>query len=81
MGSFDDLLERTETVTPGGAAVLELPPILSHPPPSVNWQTDDGAQLYDRKYASSPNNQLIILSASETDQKAYRYCIKTYKNA
>ena len=72
MGSFFDLTERTETVNAGSAAVLDLPPISSHPPPLVQWQTDDGSQLYDRKIAVSPDNQLIILSASKADQKAYR---------
>ncbi|KAL1140779.1 hypothetical protein AAG570_000709, partial [Ranatra chinensis] len=72
MGVFEDLTERTATVAAGSAAVLEVPSISSHPPPLVQWQTDDGAQLYDRKYAFSPDNQLIILSASAADQKAYR---------
>ncbi|KAK9504659.1 hypothetical protein O3M35_010943 [Rhynocoris fuscipes] len=72
MGVFDDVTERTVRVRPGEAAVLDLPPISSHPPPLVQWQTDDGSQLYDREYALSPSNQLIILAVKAAHQKAYR---------
>jgi hypothetical protein len=29
--------------------------------------------LYDRKYGMTADNQLVILDASESDQKAYRW--------
>lgn len=72
MGLFEDQTERTVTVKSGRAAVLDVPPIASQPPPLVQWQADDGSQLYDREYAHSPESQLIILSASPSHQKAYR---------
>lgn len=72
MGVFEDQTERTVTVGWGEAAVLELPPISSHPEPLVVWQADDGTQLYDRKYASTDRHQLVILAVTDSDQKAYR---------
>lgn len=57
----------------GQAAILDCPPIKSYPPPMVQWLTDDGTQLYDIKYASvAETHQLVVLSASDSDQKAYR---------
>ncbi|XP_073972084.1 sidekick cell adhesion molecule isoform X2 [Rhodnius prolixus] len=72
MGVFDDTRERTVQVRPGEAAILDLPSISSHPAPLVQWQADDGSQLFDRDYAISPSNQLIILAAKPSHQKAYR---------
>lgn len=72
MGTFEDATEREVTVTSGQAAVLDLPAIESHPAPLVTWLTDGETQLYDRKYAVTADNQLVILDASESDQKAYR---------
>ncbi|XP_075219912.1 sidekick cell adhesion molecule [Lycorma delicatula] len=72
MGVFEDQTERTIVVDWGHAAVLELPLISSHPEPLVFWQADDGTQLYDRKYAVTAKHELVILAASESDQKAYR---------
>ncbi|XP_026688281.1 protein sidekick-like, partial [Diaphorina citri] len=72
MGVFEDMTERTVTVDSGQAAILDLPHIDSFPSPLVNWQSDDGRFPYDRKYFTTLKHQLIILSASSSDQKAYR---------
>lgn len=72
MGTFEDATERKVSVTSGQAAVLDLPVIESHPAPLVTWLTDGGTQLYGRKYAVTADNQLVILDASDSDQKAYR---------
>lgn len=72
MGVFEDLVEKTVTVDAGEAAIIDLPKIDSHPAPLVQWQVDDGSNLYAREFALSPTNQLIILSANPSHQKAYR---------
>ncbi|XP_055684947.1 protein sidekick isoform X2 [Lutzomyia longipalpis] len=72
MGIFEDLTERRVSVQSGSAAVLNLAPIESVPQPSVTWQTEEGPLNYDIKYAETTQNQLIILSAEEEDQRAYR---------
>ncbi|XP_049831894.1 protein sidekick isoform X2 [Schistocerca gregaria] len=71
MGIFEDTEEKIVTVESGKAAVLDLPRIDSHPQPSVTWMSDSGTLPYDRKYAFTPG-QLIILSADSGDQRAYR---------
>lgn len=64
----------------GQATILDCPPIKSYPPPMVQWLTDDGTQLYDIKYASvAETHQLVVLSVSDNDQKAYRSIEKTYE--
>lgn len=72
MGTFEGTTERQVSVESGQVAVLDLPAIESHPAPVVAWLTDGQTQLYDRKYAMTADNQLVILDASESDQKAYR---------
>lgn len=72
MGTFQNQSEGRQTVVSGHAVILEMPQIDSTPPPSVMWQTDEGPLNYDIKYAFTPTNQLIILSADDTDRKAYR---------
>jgi protein sidekick len=72
MGMFKDASEKKVSVEAGQVAVLDMPAIESHPPPLVTWFTDGEAQLYDRKFAVTAENQLIILDASPSDQKAYR---------
>jgi len=52
MGTFDDLTEKVVTVESGSAAILELPPIESHPIPDVTWFSSDGTLLYGIKYAT-----------------------------
>ncbi|KAI5697514.1 hypothetical protein M8J75_011594 [Diaphorina citri] len=79
MGVFEDMTERTVTVDSGQAAILDLPHIDSFPSPLVNWQSDDGRFPYDRKYFTTLKHQLIILSASSSDQKAYRKYFTTLK--
>lgn len=76
MGVFEDQSERTVSVSWGEAAVLDLPSLLSHPQPLVIWQADDGTQLYGRKYALTDRHQLIILSVTDSDQKAYRWVLR-----
>lgn len=73
MGLFEDNEEKIVTVESGGAAILDLPKIESHPPPSMLWFSDQDVRSlpYDRKYAYTPT-QLIILSADKADEKAYR---------
>jgi len=72
MGTFEGTTEREVSVESGQVAVLDLPAIESHPAPVVSWFMDGKTQLYDRKYATTAENQLVILDASESDQKAYR---------
>lgn len=73
MDSFMEVTDPIVRVERGQAAILDCPPIKSYPPPMVQWLTDDGTQLYDIKYASvAETHQLVVLSASDSDQKAYR---------
>jgi protein sidekick len=73
MDNFMEVTDPIVRVDRGQAAILECPPIKSYPPPMVQWLTDDGTQLYDIKYASvAETHQLVVLSVSESDQKAYR---------
>jgi pseudouridine-5'-phosphate glycosidase len=72
MGQFEDVEEKTQVVQYGSAAILDLPVIESHPLPSVTWQTEDAPVPYDRKYVVTLKNQLVILAAEESDEKAYR---------
>lgn len=73
MGNFMEVTDPIVRVERGQAAILDCPPIKSYPPPMVQWLTDDGTQLYDIKYASvAETHQLVVLSASDGDQKAYR---------
>jgi hypothetical protein len=72
MGTFRDASERKVDVQAGQVVVLDMPSIESHPAPIVTWFTDTGAQLYDRKFAVTAENRLVILDASPSDQKAYR---------
>ncbi|XP_011308943.1 protein sidekick isoform X2 [Fopius arisanus] len=71
MGIFEDPLEKLVDVEFGGAAILELPEIESHPPPDVTWSTPDGPIPYDIKYAVS-ENKLLILNANDRDEGSYR---------
>uniref|UniRef100_A0A182MZU5 Protein sidekick n=1 Tax=Anopheles dirus TaxID=7168 RepID=A0A182MZU5_9DIPT len=72
MGVFVDLSEKIVSVASGYPAILNLSFIESVPAPSVTWQTDEGSLEYNIKYAQTANNQLIILSADESDIRAYR---------
>lgn len=72
MGTFDDLTEKIVPVESGSAAILELPPIESHPVPEVTWFSADGTPLYGIKYATT-HNTLFILNASENDEGSYRF--------
>ena len=72
MSPFSDQSETTLTVQAGEAAVLDVQSVESQPKPAVTWEADDGSPLYGHKFASGPDNQLVILSASESDQKLYR---------
>ncbi|XP_029163396.1 protein sidekick isoform X2 [Nylanderia fulva] len=71
MGVFDDLTEKVVTVESGSAAILELPPIESHPTPQVTWSSTKGMPLYGVKYAII-HQRLLILNASESDEGSYR---------
>lgn len=73
MGAFEDQTEKSVTVQTGHAAVLELPPIESYPPPLVMWQVDDGNTIFGRKFFVTTSHQLVVLACSKDDQKAYRY--------
>ncbi|XP_050437025.1 protein sidekick isoform X2 [Adelges cooleyi] len=73
MDNFMEITDPIVRVEKGHAAILDCPPIKSYPPPLVQWQTDDGTQLYDIKYALVAElHQLVVLAASDQDQKAYR---------
>jgi len=82
MGNFMEVTDPIVRVERGQAAILNCPSITSYPPPMIQWLTDDGTQLYDIKYASvADTHQLVVLSASDSDQKAYRsieYTIKLF---
>ncbi|XP_045491212.1 protein sidekick isoform X2 [Colias croceus] len=75
MGVFENSVETLVTVESGKAAILNLPPIASEPPPSVIWQDENGVNgvlRYDQKYVITDKHQLVILCASQDDQRAYR---------
>jgi len=72
MGAFEDVSEKVITVPSGSAAILDLPPVESHPSPSVTWLSDGGPLPYDRKFAVTSRHQLVILAVSSSDQGAYR---------
>lgn len=73
MGIFLDQTERTLKVRSGEAVVLDLPHIESQPAPLITWMTDEGNIPYDIKYAKvDEGNQLVILSADSSDERAYR---------
>ncbi|KAH8397906.1 hypothetical protein KR222_006052, partial [Zaprionus bogoriensis] len=72
MGNFENVTEGRLTVVSGHPAIFDMPEIDSVPQPSVDWQTAEGPLNYDIKYAITHAKQLIILSADESDRKAYR---------
>ncbi|XP_032779959.2 protein sidekick isoform X2 [Daphnia magna] len=72
MSPFNDQAETSLTIQTGDAAVLEVQALESQPKPAVTWEAEDGSPLYGHKYAIGPDNQLVILSVSESDQKLYR---------
>ncbi|ODM95509.1 Protein sidekick [Orchesella cincta] len=71
MSPFETQEEKTVVVRSGDAAVLELPPIQSNPPPSVLWQTRDNTLLYGSKFALTSDFKQVILDVNSADQKAY----------
>lgn len=73
MGVFQDIAESEITLESGKAAILDFPLIESEPPPSVIWQDEIGALRYDQKYVTTDKHQLVILSVSSEDEKAYRF--------
>lgn len=72
MTPFETQDEKTVVVRSGEAAVLELPPISSHPPPSILWQARDNSLLYGSKFASTSDFRQVILDVNSADQKSYR---------
>lgn len=72
MGNFENLTERRLSVESGHAAILDLPPIESLPPPSVYWQDEEQRLQFNIKYVETLKNQFIILSVDESDAKSYR---------
>ncbi|XP_052737459.1 protein sidekick isoform X2 [Bicyclus anynana] len=75
MGVFENTVEKVVKVESGRSAILDFPHIDSEPPPSVIWQEENsvnGVLRYDQKYAITDKHQLVILCASQDDQKAYR---------
>lgn len=77
MGVFENTMETVVTAESGRAVILEFPHIESEPPPSVIWQDESGVLRYDQKYAVTDKHQLVILSASHEDERAYRF-VKLY---
>ncbi|XP_014300001.2 protein sidekick isoform X2 [Microplitis demolitor] len=71
MGVFKDQTEKVISVGYGEAAILELPPIESHPTPDVTWSTPDGPVPYGINYATS-QRRLLILNAGDNDEDLYR---------
>jgi protein sidekick len=72
MTPFEETEEKTIIVRAGEAAVLDLPPIQSFPPPSILWQARDNSLLYGSKFATTGDFRQIILDVNSADQKAYR---------
>lgn len=72
MTPFSDQSETAMTIQAGEAAVLEVQALESQPKPAVTWEAEDGSPLYGHKYAIGPDNQLVVLSVSESDAKLYR---------
>jgi protein sidekick len=72
MTPFESQEEKNVIVSSGEAAVLELPPISSHPPPSILWQARDNSLLYGSKFASTTDFRQVILDVNSADQKSYR---------
>lgn len=72
MGNFQSIREQVISVGSGEAAILNLDKIDSVPKPSVTWQSEEGTLSYNIQYAMTLDNELVILSASERDEKAYR---------
>lgn len=72
MGNFESVGEQVVSVGSGEAAILNLDRIDSVPKPSVSWQTEEGPLSYNIEYVTTLDNELVILSASKKDEKAYR---------
>lgn len=72
MSPFSEQEETSISVQIGEAAVLEVQALESQPKPAVTWEADDGSPLYGHKYAVGPDNQLVVLSVTESDAKLYR---------
>lgn len=72
MSPFSEQEETSVSVQVGDAAVLPVQALESQPKPAVAWEADDGSPLYGHKYAVGPDNQLVILSVTESDAKLYR---------
>ena len=72
MSPFSEQDETSISVQIGEAAVLDVQALESQPKPAVTWEADDGSPLYGHKYAIGPDNQLVILSVTESDAKLYR---------
>lgn len=72
MTPFKTKDEKTVLARAGEAVILELPPIESHPLPSVAWQTRDNTLLYGSKFAITKDFHQVVLDVSSSDQKAYR---------
>ncbi|XP_013182226.1 PREDICTED: protein sidekick isoform X2 [Papilio xuthus] len=72
MGVFENQIVQEVTVDSGRAAILDFPHIDSEPPPSVNWQDENGELRYDQKYAVTDDHKLVILCASKKDERSYR---------
>lgn len=71
MTPFGTQEEKTVVVRSGDAAVLDLPPIESNPPPSVLWQTRDNTLMYGSKFALTSDFKQVILDVNSADQKSY----------
>ncbi|XP_052122730.1 protein sidekick [Frankliniella occidentalis] len=73
MGVFADMEEQQLVVESGDAVVIPVPPLESHPAPSITWQAD-GRPLptYSHKYAVTGQGHLVILATDDQDQRAYR---------
>lgn len=72
MGVFESKIVQEVAVDSGKAAILDFPHIDSEPPPSVNWQDENGELRYDQKYAVTDDHKLVILCASKNDERSYR---------
>lgn len=72
MGVFVDMEEQQLVVESGDAVVIPVPPLDSHPAPSVTWQADGRPLPYSHKYAFTAQGHLVILATDEQDQRAYR---------
>ncbi|XP_076305612.1 sidekick cell adhesion molecule isoform X1 [Tachypleus tridentatus] len=71
---MSDILKENLTVTveKGQSVVLSPPEVNSVPPPTVTWQRVGQGRLQGKRYFTTSNNSLVILSSKVTDSGHYQ---------